>query len=73
MLRVTYYLCAIFKSNKKIAPGLNILGHKNRDVFIVKYEIFRLTFDVLRIGHYAILLLRPLITHKHICLIVRLN
>ena len=72
VLGVTYYLWAIFISKKKLAPGLNILGHKNRDVFIVKCEIFQLTFDVLRIGHYAVLLLRPLF-QKHFCLIVKLN
>ena len=44
MLEVTYSQ-AIFKSNKKLAPGLRILADKNRDVFIVKCEVSRLTFD----------------------------
>ena len=72
VLGVTYYLWAIFISNKKLASGLNILGHKNRNVIIVKCEIFQLTFDVHRTGHYAVLMLRPLF-QNHICLIVKLN
>ena len=41
VLGVTYYLWAIFISNKKLASGLNILSHKNRNVIIVKCEIFQ--------------------------------
>lgn len=44
MLGATYSH-AIFKSNKKLALGLRILADKNKDVFIVKCEVSRLTFD----------------------------